>query len=757
VEPGRLTLPMTNQATIQCENCGTIFSELEEVCPYCGQPRPAWADDEVLSPYYQDEWDEPLSDEELSTEAEAPFFTEEDADSPEDDYLADGYALPGDEEYPDESFIDEELAADYAAGDENYEDYDEAILTGEDYGVAEFDDTELPPDAYDQFEFESEIEPRRFTTRRLAAGCLGFFLCAFLFYGGAGLLGAYHGLQERYLLTQSEAEAHFQKGQQHLADNSLELAIAEFELALSLNPNLLAAREALRDAQRIAQAQPTPTSETRSAAAESILATAEAQMNEGNWAETVTTLAQVRDLDPDYQASRVSEMIFTANYQLGLTLLSPDQIKEAGLAFETALSERPDDPEVKTELAKTMLYLKGVEAEGSDSQTAVDAYDQLYREDADYLDVKQRLFRAHEALGDEYVNQQAWCLAETEFVAAALLAPNADLNAKTELSTERCREGESGPSQVARPTPAPQAQATRPAGSAPAAGSIAATPPITATTPGLPAGSAGGKIYFSAYNPNEARWEILAAPAGGGVPQLVVIDGTMPAVSPNGRLLLYRSESSEQEGFHIFDLTNGEDRRITIFRQHILPRWGGDSNRYLFVAQEPATGRWQIQLGFADGKSDPIILRDGRTPDWSPNGKLIAYQGTDPQGNNPGIYLAPFDGGEESRLTNHESDRMPVFAPNGSQLAFMSTRNGDWDIYTVSTSGSAPRQVTTGSGNDGLPAWSPDGSRIAYVSDAGGSWNIYTITSSGGDSTRVAGWDGLNRPDWLMAQIWWGR
>jgi Tol biopolymer transport system component len=175
------------------------------------------------------------------------------------------------------------------------------------------------------------------------------------------------------------------------------------------------------------------------------------------------------------------------------------------------------------------------------------------------------------------------------------------------------------------------------------------------------------------------------------------------------------------------------------------------------VAQEPTTGRWQVLQGFADGKSDPIILRDGRTPDWSSDGRIIAFQGTDAEGNNPGIYLAPFGGGEVMRLTNHESDRSPDFSPDGSQLAYMSTRNGNWDIYTISTAGSTPRQITTAPGNDGLPAWSPDGSRIAYVSDADGSWAIYVINASGGTPTKLTDWDGINRPDWLMAQIWWAR
>jgi Tol biopolymer transport system component len=175
------------------------------------------------------------------------------------------------------------------------------------------------------------------------------------------------------------------------------------------------------------------------------------------------------------------------------------------------------------------------------------------------------------------------------------------------------------------------------------------------------------------------------------------------------------------------------------------------------VSQELATNRWLVQLGFVDAKSDPLIIRDGRTPDWSPDGRLIAYQGADPEGNNPGIYIVPFDGGEATRLTNHESDRSPDFSPDGSRLVYMSTRSGNWDIYTISAAGSAPRQLTTAPGNDGLPVWSPNGGQIAYVSDADGSWAIYIVNAAGGPPLKITGWDGSQQPDWLLSQIGWAR
>lgn len=723
---------MTEESTIQCEHCGTIYSNLEEVCPYCGRPP---ADYSGSDPAFED--------------TPYPYLPAQDefpAGLPPDEaYLPDDAGLYPGEGYPEpaqDPFEDDDIFA-VAPAELPEDEYPAAY---DEVGQPYFEE-EAPADGLD--EIEAPVEARRFSRRRLAFGCLGVLLCAVLFYGGIGLLGMYHGLQERTQLNQAEAEMHYQKGLDHLANNSLELAIAEFELALSLNPNFLAAREALADAQRLSLAQPTPTSETRSAAAASILATAEAQLEQENWAQAAESLAQVRGLDPDYRPGHVSEMVYLANYRLGLQLTSPDQIEQAIAAFEAALAEQPDNPEATLQLNKALAYVEGRQAEETDKEAAIRAYSRLYREDSDYLDVAQRLAQTYQAWGDELLARQEWCQAKAQFTEAARLDSGSGLEAKIELSSARCSK-EPAAAQATR-TPPPPAGTDVPAA---AASNAAATAVLTSTT--APAGS--GTIYFSAYNFNQTSWEILAVPAAGGTPQVVVANATMPALSPNGRWLVYHSELLEAEGFHIFDMTSGEDRRITIFKQHVLPRWGGDSDRFLFVAQEPATGLWKIQLGFADGKSDPIILRDGRTPDWSPDNRLIAYQGADPQGNNPGIYLAPFDGGEATRLTNHESDRSPDFSPDGTQLAYMSTRGGNWDIYLVNTAGSMPRQLTTGPGNDGLPVWSPDGTRIAYVSDAGGSWAIYTINAEGnGPPTRLTDWDGANRPDWLLAQIWWSR
>ena len=779
---------MSEEFTIQCPGCGTYYNDLQEVCPYCGEAQPVEETSLPPEDYYIDPVPDETPLEEYYEPGQEPY--PDDAYLPEEEYPAEPYfedddifAVAGEaseagEDVAPNAYLDPNAPLeDYGEYDTPYpEDYiEEDYLHPDEYGQYEDGFDEYPlPDEDDYTDPDVAPAPRRrLSFRRVSVGCLGLLLCGLIFYSGIGYLAVRDGLRERSQLAQTEAQERYQKGQTLMAEESIELAIAEFERALKLEPNFPEARQAWREAQRISQLQPTPTSETRSNAAVEIFANAETLLEQENWTEAAQILSQVRDLDPDFQPDNVSDMLFVANYQLGLQRVSPAQMEDALAAFELALQENPDDEDAQAEQAKASLYVQGVAAiEENDSQAAIKVYRQLFRQDKAYIDVTERLQQAYEMFGDELADDENWCVAADQYIEANKLKSDISLKVKIDNNQELCEGGTPAPVKTTTPqtktsTPAsrttPAAVRATPDNSATAAiesSTVTATVAADGTPQAAadePVTSASGSILYSAYNPNQLQWEILSVPAGGGEPKVLITNATMPALSPNGKILVYHSERKDSEGLHAFNLTTGEDIRATKFTDHILPRWGSDNLSVLFSSQEPGTGRWLFYEGFSDGKSDPIIQGDGRTADLSPDGKWIAYQGTDREGNNPGIYLVAYGGGDPIRLTTHESDRFPIFSPNGSRLAYMSTQGGNWDIYTVSVDGGKPKQVTRSPGNDGLPSWSPDASQLAFVSDAGGDWAIYTTSLSGGNLNKVTEWDGRNRPDWLMAQIWWGQ
>jgi TolB protein len=96
------------------------------------------------------------------------------------------------------------------------------------------------------------------------------------------------------------------------------------------------------------------------------------------------------------------------------------------------------------------------------------------------------------------------------------------------------------------------------------------------------------------------------------------------------------------------------------------------------------------------------------------------------------------DGSGVTPLTNQESTE-PTWSPDGTRIAFTSTRDGNTDIWVVSAGGGELRRLTSNAARDFGAAWSPDGTTIAFVSDRNRNTDIYAIRADGTGETRLTG------------------
>ncbi|MDE6339647.1 MAG: peptidase S41, partial [Muribaculaceae bacterium] len=90
--------------------------------------------------------------------------------------------------------------------------------------------------------------------------------------------------------------------------------------------------------------------------------------------------------------------------------------------------------------------------------------------------------------------------------------------------------------------------------------------------------------------------------------------------------------------------------------------------------------------------------------------------------------------------------RNTAVSPDGATIAF--TYGGD--IYTVPVNGGAARQITSNPAYDTAPVWSPDGTRIAFASTRAGSTDIFVTQATGGTPERITTHSGSETPlTWL--------
>jgi serine/threonine-protein kinase len=122
--------------------------------------------------------------------------------------------------------------------------------------------------------------------------------------------------------------------------------------------------------------------------------------------------------------------------------------------------------------------------------------------------------------------------------------------------------------------------------------------------------------------------------------------------------------------------------------------------------------------------------------------------------NSNDLYIMNSDGSNVRPLTNAPSPSEEYGnvspAPNG-RILFASNRGGDYQIWSVNPDGTDVKQLTFGNPMNLNPVMSPDGTQIAFVSTRdGGNFEIYMMNADGSNQQRLTNSPGFDtEPTWV--------
>jgi Tol biopolymer transport system component len=282
-------------------------------------------------------------------------------------------------------------------------------------------------------------------------------------------------------------------------------------------------------------------------------------------------------------------------------------------------------------------------------------------------------------------------------------------------------------------------------------------------------------------------------------PQPPVLSDSSPAVSPDGRWLVFHRRVSGAIG-ELYKLplgkgltAGGEPRRLTLATLNAMhPTWMPDGKQILFsasgslwrlavtgekpgeslparlpfvgedglmpVVSRPQPGRpprlvyvrhiadtniWRVETSApgVPASSPPVVsissTRLEYNPQFSPDGRRVAFD-SDRSGEFE-IWLADPDGANAVQLTfmGAPITGTPRWSPDGQLIAFDSNFEGQFEIYVVPASGGKPRRLTSHPASDHIPSFSRDGKWIYFSSNRTGEYQIWKIPASGGDAVQV--------------------
>ena len=223
--------------------------------------------------------------------------------------------------------------------------------------------------------------------------------------------------------------------------------------------------------------------------------------------------------------------------------------------------------------------------------------------------------------------------------------------------------------------------------------------------------------------------------------------------TPDSRQIVFADASWPVSSGWLWKISihGGEPERLQFGQDGVEPSIRG--SRLVYVRQSANLNIWRRKLNPLLPASPPDKLisstRMESGPQFSPDGSKIAFEST--RSGAYEVWMCRSDGSDLTQLTHFNSlTGTPRWSPDGRYIAFDSTAPGNADIFVIDPLGGVPRNHTSEPSQEVVPSWSRDGHWIYFASDRTGSWQVWKMPSTGGPAAQVThqgGFATLESPD----------
>ena len=259
---------------------------------------------------------------------------------------------------------------------------------------------------------------------------------------------------------------------------------------------------------------PTATAKPIGSPAFALWEEAQALYADGDWAGAAEVLLDLEAAEAGYGGSRAEDLLFNSYVNLAAESDQNGNLEEALAYVDQALAVQPDSLPLRKARTMAATYLEMRSYLGKDWEEAISLLEELYAEDVGYRDVEKQLQGAYVANGDALAEQNAWCGALDQYLAAIELDVTPGLFEKRNEARRLCPLSDA----VARTAP------TRPARTAP---TVTPTPRV-----GAPKATALPPQAVAARDDTSSALTAVGHPCKQRPPARLIDEGPESAATP---------------------------------------------------------------------------------------------------------------------------------------------------------------------------------------------------------------------------------